>query len=657
MWRLLVSAILSARALEAPFSAADALSLVQKSAKLSKSAVIESESGVAVDSIVADAATSIVADAGNEIGAAAEDEGWEDPGGTIGDIAPRIIDDDDPSLAESAAALLEQKKQAEQRRALAAAAVTESQVEVLFTTINFALVRVGNSLDEHMALTTQLKDSLLGARQGEQGTPGGGRQDSATLLQLAGNGSRQERLANLENSLDQLQSIFQGWSTVGVVLRSSVQSMESKLETFGERDVAAGMGARLDDTLSAFDATLQTTFNELEGSLSGISDENTDGGGADGRIRQLRRSLRLFCRDTNSFAHAFNSNMQNLAETIAAHARQSRMGEVELQRVGMVFDGLQQAADALSWKIYSDTWTLATSIFIATGGLTSANEGGEARVDEAAFAAGEAASSEAFAPLKPVKAQALTKAMVKLEGQVDDLINHTKEEMRRLVTTVNASTSKLDGNARESLVLRTIDADLLPEWKLVGDHLRSTSVLLTECLENAGQSELAGRLYSLLDSNVSVRSGGALVHELSDSGSLAADLDAFMQREDLLAYSFYRAFAEFLSGLRLSPGNGRVVDQRTVLLLQSNDEGAALTRLQAFAQMYGGMCAANGPHLAMVDTGRGGGLGVDTGLGSEQSDDSLGAAAVQEAAAIAWKIHSAAWVLVTEAHKATALPS
>jgi len=444
---------------------------------------------------------------------------------------------------------------------------------------------------------------------------------------------------------------------VGVVLRSSVQSMESKLETFGQRDVAATVGARLDDALEAFDASLQTTFGELDGNLTGIGDESPDGDGADGRIRQLHRSLKVFCRDTNGFAHIFNQNMHNLAESIADRARQSNMKEVELQRVGTVFDGLQQAADAISWKIYSDAWTLTTGMFIASSGLLRGHGGAEpqARAGEDVLAAGEAPPSEAVAPLKMSRAQALTKAMAKLEGQVDDLINHTKEEMRRVAEAVNANVSKLDRAAGESLVMRAIDAELLPEWGRVGEQLHSTSVLLTQCLENAGQDELAARLSSLLDSNISIRSGGALVLEPARPGAFDADLDAFVQREDLLAYSFYKAFAEFLNGLRASPGNGRVVDQRTVLLLQNNVEGAAPTKLQVFAQMYGSICAANGPHLAMAQFSS---SDADAGLGSEQSDDAaLGTAAVQEAASIAWKIHSAAWVLVADAHKATALLS
>ncbi|CAK0850198.1 unnamed protein product [Prorocentrum cordatum] len=569
MWRLPFAAGLAAQALVCLSSpqrsacAADALALVQSSAQVSRSAAVDSDAGAAVHSTwKADAETEIVTDA--------EDAGWEDQGGTIGDISPRMIDDDDPLLTDGAAALQAQRRQAEERRARAAATVTESQVEVLSTAINFALARVGASLDEHMALTTQLKDGLLGARQGEAGTPGGSGQDPAALLQLGGNGSRQDRLVDLENSLDQLQSIFQGWSTVGVVLRSSVQSMESKLETFGQRDVAATVGARLDDALEAFDASLQTTFGELDGNLTGIGDESPDGDGADGRIRQLHRSLKVFCRDTNGFAHIFNQNMHNLAESIADRARQSNMKEVELQRVGTVFDGLQQAADAISWKIYSDAWTLTTGMFIASSGLLRGHGGAEpqARAGEDVLAAGEAPPSEAVAPLKMSRAQALTKAMAKLEGQVDDLINHTKEEMRRVAEAVNANVSKLDRAAGESLVMRAIDAELLPEWGRVGEQLHTpgASVLLTQCLENAGQDELAARLSSLLDSNISIRSGGALVLEPARPGAFDADLDAFVQREDLLAYSFYKAFAEFLNGLRASPGNGRVVDQRTVLL-------------------------------------------------------------------------------------------
>jgi len=277
--------------------------------------------------------------------------------------------------------------------------------------------------------------------------------------------------------------------------------------------------------------------------------------------------------------------------------------------------------------------------------------------------------SEAVAPLKSMQAQTLTKAMVKLEDQVDDLISHTKEEMRRVVATVNASASALDQSAGESLVMHTIDMNVFPEWKRLGDQLRSTSMLLTQCLENAGQSELAGRLYSLLGNN-SIRSGGGLVHELSDAGSLASDLDAFMQRQDVLAHFFYRAFAEFLNGLHSSPGNGRVIDQRTLLLVQKADgsdrddplesprwdrsRDVARSRGATLVELFGGFCAADGLHISMVQSSS---SGEETEVGSEQSDDALGAAAVQEAAAIAWKIHSAAWVLVTDAHRAIALLS
>jgi len=598
MRRLPVAAKLSLQALVFLWSmggssAADALMLFQSSLK--------------VDSSAADA----------------EGVGWDDQGSTIGDISPRMIDDDSP-LVESANALLAQRRQSEERRALAAVAVTEAQLEVLSTTVTAALARVGASLDEHMLLTMQLKESLTGAKQGERGTPSGGRQDPATLLQLAGNGSRQARLAALEDSLDLVQNIFQGWSTVGAGLRSCVQSMESKLETLGERDFAAGMGARLDDALQNFDTASQTTFNELDESLNGISDESPDGGRADERIRQVQRSLKVFCRSANSFAHTFNLNMQMLADTMTARARQSNMREVEMQRVSMAFGGSQQAANAVAWKIYSDAWTLTTGILIAAADRTKAHDIGEAQVSEEAFA-GEAASPEAVAPLKSAQAQTLSKAMVKLEDQVDELIDHTKEKMRRVVAAVNASASKLDRSAGESLVMHAIDVDVFPEWKQLGDQLRSISTLLTQCLENAGQAELAGRLYSLLDNNT-LRSGGGLVHELSDSGRLASDLDAFTQRQDVLAHFFYRTFAEFLTGLRSSPGNGRMIDQRTLLLVQKAD-GSDRDK------------------------------GDETEVGSEQSDDALGAAAVQEAAAIAWKIHSAAWVLVTDAHKATALLS
>merc|ERR1740138_224689 len=99
-------------------------------------------------------------------------------------------------------------------------AMSEAQAEMLAAAIGASLSRMGRRLDAQMDVTIELKERLLRSRE-----------------QVG-----QSRLEALENvTMNSMQAFSEGWSNIDVVLRSTVQGIQSKLEMASQIELSAQM--------------------------------------------------------------------------------------------------------------------------------------------------------------------------------------------------------------------------------------------------------------------------------------------------------------------------------------------------------------------------------------------------------------------------------
>lgn len=544
---------------------------------------------------------------------------------TIGNVAPRMIDEGGADVAHAMATPATPPK--------TQTAMSEAQAEMLAAAIGASLSRVGRRLDAQMDLTVELKERLLRSRD-----------------QVG-----QSRLEALENvTMNSMQAISEGWSNIDVVLRSTVQGIQSKLEMASQIELSAQMGRSLGEALSQHDSASQTVFDAIRVCAAGLGKESP--AGAARRIQALRAPLQAYRQSANSFAHSLHRQFQALAEAIGARAAESKLLRVVMQRVTISFDEVRQCAEGIAWKTYSSAWILTAGILMATSDLSGPGDlepqiGREFLAGEVA-APGES-SSALNTPMKPRGAQSVTAALGRVEKQADALMRQTMEQTGSLLAALSSPRSTEE--PAEAQIRRVIGA-VLPSWSDLGNLLKSISTDISRCLEVAGQHELARKLSSMTGEAVLRDAALTNYSRASAAQGVSTALEAFLQQEDVVAHLFYRTFSEFIRGLYASPGSGRVTKQLEVSLYSlgyvrgSRDrQGSAsfcpavsvppVAPGVALAQSAGGVAAAA--------------LGGDALQG--QTREALAAATLQEAAAIAWKIHSAAWVFTRDLRRAAEL--
>jgi len=222
----------------------------------------------------------------------------------------------------------------------------------------------------------------------------------------------------------------------------------------------------------------------------------------------------------------------------------------------------------------------------------------------------------------------MTAAMGRLGKQADALMRQTTEQTGPLLAALSSPNSTEE--PADAQIRRVIGA-VRSGWRDLGSLLRSTSADMSRCLEVAGQHELARRLSSMVDEAVLREAALTNYSRASAAQGVNTTLEAFLQQEDVVAHLFYRAFSQFIGGLYASPGTGRVTKQLEVSLYSLDHGRGSRDRSDGVA------AAAFGASV------------------QGQTREALAAATLQEAAAIAWKIHSAAWVLIRDLRRAAEL--
>mmetsp|Transcript_23722 Transcript_23722/g.64531 ORF Transcript_23722/g.64531 Transcript_23722/m.64531 type:complete len:633 (-) Transcript_23722:92-1990(-) len=560
-------------------------------------------------------------------------EPWE--GGTIGDIAPRILTDDAIEALRKNAERLNEEEDVPVEQGL-----SESTAETLAAALGVGLNRITARLDIYLTRVMHVKEKLLHA------------------VSSAAEG--EERLKAFEAAMNETLDVAQqGSTTVAVVLRSTVSSSEANLESAGQRDLAAVMEDSLGSALSQFEGMSQPAFFQAKDHVVGLYQ---DAGSAAHRLAGLREALRSHRRQANALGHQLYKQFQELVVGIGGLAEAAGLPSVAVYRVKTAFHVVQESAAAVAWKLYLPAWELATG-----AGAAAADLG--VKVDEpAAESADEPFGGEIAAietsPLKPAGAAPVTRDLDTVEAQVDALLEKTLMANEKL----HAAVPNLGRGGEQSFEEAVMEAlkTVEPDWRAVGDALKRTAKSITHCLETAGQHDTSMQLDSLF--------GDALVrdhmlsHVLDDPLKLSASLEEFLQQQDVLAQSFFRTYHEFMNGVSHAPTAGLGVHtislQRFRLahpqrLDASGSQTTQGRNLDSLCAALGGQSGGHVSHNARLDDMRV--MRLDATLDEETETarrmlkraQEVAFGSVQQAAAIAWKMHSAAWVLVSGIRKAT----
>mmetsp|Transcript_76280 Transcript_76280/g.215905 ORF Transcript_76280/g.215905 Transcript_76280/m.215905 type:complete len:628 (-) Transcript_76280:173-2056(-) len=558
--------------------------------------------------------------------------GRQDPfeASTIGDIAPRILSDDAiVALKRFNEKEVEDGQPAEDNQ------LNEATAETLAAAIGSALNRITARLDVHLTKVIQLKEVFLQS------------------LAVAPNDSI--RLTVFESTMNEtLDSAQQGTATVAVVLRSIISSTEASLESAGQRDLAAEMESALGGALSRFDRLSQTAFHDALEHVAGMSQE-TDS--ATQRLTGLRESLRTHRREANALGHALYQQFQGIVSAIIKLVESRDLPAVAVHRVKTAFTMVQESAAAIAWKLYLPAWELATGVGVGSSELGIYTDEPAAESVDEPFG-GEMVTLE-MSPFKPRAAKPVTRELDAVEQQVDVLMSKTmaaREGIQRAVAEVGEGRSSRPLNEVVASAMASVQAD----WAALGKALGTTARSITQCLDTAGQHEVSQRLSSMLGDAL-LRSSN-LAHLAKEPAGLSAALEAFLQRQDALAQSFFRTYHEFMTGMSHTPDGG--VTSSAISLRRWRTE--IPQKVQAGEEPkqvanFVGICAALGSE-SVVPTRLQDTPVLQLDQDAMQEDEAarrmvrraqeVAFGSVQQAAAIAWKIHSAAWVLVSGVRKA-----
>jgi len=327
-------------------------------------------------------------------------------------------------------------------------------------------------------------------------------------------------------------------------------------------------------------------------------------------------------------------------------------------RVKTAFNTVQESAAAIAWKLYLPAWELVTGAGVATTYLgIQPHEPAPESADEPF---GGAIVLPESTPFKPTAAQTVTRELDLVEQQVDRLLSKTLAARDGL----QAAAAATDGRQQsfESMVA-TAFAAVEADWRAMGEALGRTARSITQCLATAGQHDASLRLDSMFGDAL-VRSHG-LGHLLDEPTRLSSTLEGFLQQQDVLAQSFFRTYHEFMTGIGHTPVGGS--PSPTISLRRWREQHPQRAMNGADAATMGkqaatSICSALGAgktvvHRRLEDPGV-------IQLDQDAADESEAArrmlrrvqevafGSVQQAAAIAWKLHSAAWVLVSGVRKA-----
>lgn len=570
-------------------------------------------------------------------------QSWPE-GGTIGDIAPRILTDDAIEALRKTAERFEEEEVEEET------GVSEATAETLAASLGVGLNRITARLDIHLTRVMHAKEKLL---------------QSVTS---AAEGA--ERLRAFEAAMiETLDMAQQGSTTVAVVLRSTVSSTEANLETAGQRDLAAIMEDSLGFALSQFETLSQPAFLQAKEHIAGIS---RDIGSAPRRLAGLREALRAHRQQANALGHQLYRQFQEVVSSTGSLVDGSGLPPVAVQRVRTAFHSVQESAAAVAWKFYLPAWELAT------GAGAAAAELGIRPDDPAPGSVNDQFGGEVVAldtsPLKPASAGQVTRELDAVEEQVDALLSHSlaaQEELQAAVARIDRS--QPEGGLEKALgaAMNAVE----PDWRAVGEALARTAKSITRCLDTAGQHDVGVRLDSLFGDALS--RAQLFSHALDDPQKLTASLESFLQLQDVLAQSFFRTYHEFMNGMSHSPSGGvgvHTISLRTwrlehpMQLLRSRGGGSSSPSTR---RDLDGLCAAMGGQ-SPGRPGRPSQLSEASvmrldALRDEEDEEERETArrmlrraqevafgSVQQAAAISWKIHSAAWVLASGIRKAAA---
>mmetsp|Transcript_97252 Transcript_97252/g.270619 ORF Transcript_97252/g.270619 Transcript_97252/m.270619 type:complete len:656 (-) Transcript_97252:130-2097(-) len=558
---------------------------------------------------------------------------------TIGGVAPRILTDD------AIDALRQASSEREDEAPAAEYSMNEAIADKLAAEIGVALNRFTARCDLHLTRVMHAKEKLIShVAQSPEGA------DRLLAFEAAVN-----------ESLDVAQ---QGSATVAVVLRSTVSSTEANLESAGQRELAAHMEEALGGALSRFDFLSPPAFVQAREHAMGL---NQEAGAAAQHLAGLREALREHRRHANALGHALYRQYQDVASAISGVADASGLPPVATARVRTAFHAVEESAAANAWKLYLPAWELATGVGVASSELgVHADEAAAESADEPL--GGEIVSLE-VTPSKPPAARPVTRELDGVEQQVDALLGQTMEARRQLQEAIGASDQGRP-ESFESRVASTLAA-VEPGWRALGEALARTAKSITRCLETAGEREASLRLESMFGDTL-MRSHH-LSHILDEPAKLSASLEVFLQRQDVLAQSFFRTYHEFMTGIGHSP-SGRAAGPAAISLRSWREQSqrrathAENRTAHEVSQAIDGLCAALGSQRSDRPMDQQWLLqerhSVRFGQGEEDEDDEVARrmfrrvqevafGSAQQAAAIAWKIHSAAWVLVSGIRKAT----